>query len=112
RRFTVRHLEPMEKARMPRIYRALKRRKRRAPVTPGDGCGRRRGLRLWTLDLGPWTPRRGFTLLELLIAVSIFAIVLAAINGVFYAAMRLQRSATRNVEESLPVQQVLTLIKR
>ena len=54
----------------------------------------------------------GFTLLELLIAVSIFAIVLAAINSVFYAAMRLERSATRSVEEAQPLEQTVALIKR
>src|SRR5437763_10545402 len=54
----------------------------------------------------------GFTLLELLIAVAIFAVVLAAINGVFYGAMRLQRSSSRSVEESLPIQQALAIIKR
>src|ERR1051325_11630883 len=57
--------------------------------------------------------RRGaFTLLELLIAVAIFAIVLTAMNGVFYAAMRLQRSGSRMVEESVPIQQAVSVIKR
>src|SRR5438876_1230732 len=55
---------------------------------------------------------RGFTLLELLLAVSIFALVLAAINSVFYAAMRLQRSAARTVEEALPIQQALVILKK
>jgi type II secretion system protein J len=54
----------------------------------------------------------GFTLLELLIAVSIFAIVLAAINSVFYAAMRLERTASRSVEEAQPLEQTVSLIKR
>jgi len=53
-----------------------------------------------------------FTLLELLIAVSIFAIVLAAINGLFYGAMRLRRNTTRSIEESLPIQQTLATLKR
>src|SRR5947209_4512497 len=39
----------------------------------------------------------GFTLLELLIAVAIFAVVLAAINGVFYGAMRLHRRSRRHL---------------
>jgi len=79
--------------------------------SPKSKVEERERARPWTLDFGPWT-HQGFTLLELLIAVSIFAIVLAAINGVFYAAMRLQRTATRAVEESLPVQEALTIIKR
>src|SRR4051812_18239005 len=70
--------------------------------------------RLWTLDFGLWTSPAApaFTLLELLIAVSIFAIVLAAINGVFYGAMRLQRTATRSVEAAFPLQQTLAILKR
>jgi len=55
---------------------------------------------------------QAFTLLELLIAVSIFAMVLTAINGVFYGAMRLQRKSSQAVEASLPLQQTLALLKR
>ena len=51
-------------------------------------------------------------MLELLIAVSIFAMVLTAINGVFYGAMRLQSKSSRAVEESLPAQQTVALLKR
>src|SRR5947209_4682063 len=54
----------------------------------------------------------GFTLLELLIAVSIFGVVLAAINGVFYSALRLHRRAWQSVEDSLPVTQTLGILKR
>src|SRR6266446_2649454 len=53
-----------------------------------------------------------FTLLELLIAVAIFSIVLTAINGVFYGAMRLQSKSARTVEESLPIQQTVAILKR
>jgi len=53
-----------------------------------------------------------FTLLELLIAVAIFSIVLTAINGVFYGAMRLQTKSARSVEESLPIQQAVAILKR
>src|SRR5437660_12636114 len=54
----------------------------------------------------------GFTLLELLIAISIFAMVLTAINGVFYAAMRLQSKTSRSVEEGVPLQQAVGVLKR
>ena len=50
-----------------------------------------------------------FTLLELLIAVSVFAIVLAAINGVFYSAIRLRNRAVELVDRTLPVEQALTI---
>jgi len=54
----------------------------------------------------------GFTLLELLIAVAIFAIVLTAINGVLYGAMRLRSKTARTIEEALPIQQTVAILKR
>jgi general secretion pathway protein J len=66
---------------------------------------------LWTL--GPWTQRRAaFTLLELLIAVVAFAIVLAAINGVFYSALKLRNRSAASLEKSLPLTQALIILKR
>ena len=56
--------------------------------------------------------REAFTLLEILLAVAIFAIVLLAINGVFYGAMRLRSKTARLIEDSLPVQQTVAMIKR
>jgi len=53
-----------------------------------------------------------FTLIEVLLAVAIFAIVLVAINGVFYSALRLRRKASEAIEQSLPVQQAVSIIKR
>lgn len=55
---------------------------------------------------------RAFTLLEILIAVAAFAIVLAAINTVFYSALRLRNRTTQSIEESLPVQQMVMVIQR
>ena len=55
---------------------------------------------------------RAFTLIEVMLAVAIFAIVLAAINGVFYSALRLRRRASEAIEQSLPVQQAAAIIKR
>src|SRR6185369_17743628 len=55
---------------------------------------------------------RAFNLLELLIAVAIFSMVLLAINGVFYGAMRLRTKTSRMVEASLPIQQTVAIIKR
>ena len=56
--------------------------------------------------------KKAFTLIEVLLAVAIFAMVLAAINGVFYGAMRLRSKTARLFEESLPMQQTLAIIKR
>jgi general secretion pathway protein J len=55
---------------------------------------------------------RGFTLLEVLIAVLIFSIVLGAINTVFYAALRLRNKTTESIEKSIPLQQAVSIIKR
>jgi len=55
---------------------------------------------------------RGFTLIEVLIAVAIFAIVLAAINTVFYSALRLRNRSAAAFDEALPVQQAVAIIKR
>jgi prepilin-type N-terminal cleavage/methylation domain-containing protein len=56
--------------------------------------------------------RRGFTLMEVIIAVIAFAIVLAAINAVFYGALRLRNKTVTSFDEALPLQQTLAIIKR
>ena len=56
-------------------------------------------------------PRSGFTLLELLLAVAAFALVLAAINGVFYGALRLRNKTVAGFDDSLPLQQTLTMLR-
>lgn len=66
------------------------------------------------MNLAPSSSRlnRGFTLLEVLIATVVFAIVLAAMNTVFFGALRLRNKATESIDEALPVQQALAIIKR
>lgn len=54
----------------------------------------------------------GFTLIEVLLAVLIFAIVLGAINSVFYAALRLRNKTSEMLDKSLPLEQALVIIKR
>jgi type II secretion system protein J len=46
---------------------------------------------------------KGFTLIEMLLAMAICAIVLVAINGVFATALRLRDKTSEAVEDSLPV---------
>jgi general secretion pathway protein J len=53
----------------------------------------------------------GFTLIEILIAVTIFAVVLAAINTVFYSAIRLRNQTTQAVEAAMPLEQALAVIQ-
>jgi len=50
--------------------------------------------------------------MEVLIATVAFAIVLAAINGVFYGAMRLRAKTVQSIDESVPMQHALAIIKR
>lgn len=57
-------------------------------------------------------PQRGFTLLELLLAIAVFAIVLGAIQVVFFSAIKLRNKTSDAVERALPLQQTLGVIKR
>ncbi len=73
-----------------------------------DDAGRARGARVETPHRAP----KAFTLIELLIAVTAFSIVLAAINAVFYSALRLRNKADQSFAEALPLQHTLTVMKR
>src|SRR5260370_20827343 len=58
------------------------------------------------------SPARGFNLIEVLLAVTVFAIVLAAINTVFYSALRLRARTSAALDESAPVEQTLNVMRR
>ncbi len=53
----------------------------------------------------------GFTLVELMLAMGVCAIVLAAINGVFFGALRLREATIRAVDESEPAQLALATMR-
>lgn len=55
---------------------------------------------------------RAFTLIEVLLAVGIFAIVLASINTVFYAALRLRNKTAQLLDQTVPEQQALAFLRR
>jgi type II secretion system protein J len=55
---------------------------------------------------------KAFTLIEMLLAVAICAIVLVAINGVFATAVRLRDKTSEAVEEALPVSRAMDLMVR
>ena len=55
---------------------------------------------------------RAFTLIEVLLAVAVFAIVLGAINSVFFGALRLRNKTTETLEACVPLQQALNTIQR
>jgi prepilin-type N-terminal cleavage/methylation domain-containing protein len=56
--------------------------------------------------------RRGFTLIEILVATLSFAVILTALNSTFYAAMRLRARAVKNVENLIPMNQAAGILKR
>src|SRR5687768_2007937 len=56
--------------------------------------------------------RRAFTLIEVLLAVAVFAIVLGAINSVFFGALRLRNKTTEALEAAVPLQQALNTMQR
>ena len=68
--------------------------------------------RLWTLDSPSGSGTRAFTLIEMLLAVAICAIVLVAINGVFATALRLRDKTSDAIEESLPINRALDVMQR
>jgi general secretion pathway protein J len=70
--------------------------------TPVDGAARGRDPRR----------ARAFTLIELLLAMMIFAVVLSAISGVFYGAMRLRARTADSIEEALPIDRALAILRQ
>jgi type II secretion system protein J len=61
-----------------------------------------------------FNPAQGtaFTLIEVLLAIGIFAVVLAAVNTVFFAGMRLRAKTTDALEDALPNDRATTMIER
>ncbi len=67
------------------------------------------------LRTSSFAPRRAvgaFTLMEMLLALAVSAIVLTGIGGVFYSAMRLRERTTALLDESAPLHQALTFLRR
>jgi type II secretion system protein J len=54
---------------------------------------------------------RAFTLMEVMLAVVIFSVVVVAMNAVFFGAMRLREKTAASVEEALPLQQTLAILR-
>jgi type II secretion system protein J len=53
-----------------------------------------------------------FTLIELILAIGVSAIVLIAINAVFFSALRLRNAATEAVDEATPIENAVTTMRR
>jgi len=73
----------------------------RLPVLPFENQQRR----------GIYGSRRAFTLLEVLLALAIAAIVLAALNTVFFSAMRMRATTTAMVQTVLPSDRAISVMK-
>jgi type II secretion system protein J len=58
------------------------------------------------------TGAAAFTLMELVLAMGVTAMLLVAIDGVFFSALRLRESTAQAVEDALPAQQTLTTLRR
>lgn len=62
-----------------------------------------------------WAPRRrtqGFTLIEVIISISVAAIVLLVINATFFSALRLHDATHARIDEDLAQRRALGLIRR
>ena len=57
-------------------------------------------------------PVRGFTLLELLLATAVAAVVLLAINTVFFGALRLHNTTHEKIDTDLVLQRALGIVRR
>jgi len=55
---------------------------------------------------------RAFTLIEMILAVGIAAIVLISINAVFFSALHLRDATTNAVDEATPLEQAFTIMRR
>jgi general secretion pathway protein J len=60
----------------------------------------------------PIVSPRGFTLLELLVATAVAAIVLLVINATFFGALRLHNTTHERIDQDLVLQRALGLIQR
>jgi len=60
----------------------------------------------------PQPSLRAFTLIEAMLAIGIMAIVLLAINGVFFSALRLRDRTSDAVDNALPAQQAMAILRR
>ena len=55
---------------------------------------------------------RAFTLIEMMLAIGIMAMVIAAMNAVFFSALRLRDHAASAVDAALPAQQATEILRR
>jgi type II secretion system protein J len=64
------------------------------------------------LTLAPRLSAQAFTLVEMILAIGIAAIVLVAINAVFFSALHLREVTQAAVDEATPLNQALDVLRR
>ncbi len=58
-----------------------------------------------------WTASAGFTLIEVILALAVCAVVLVVISSVFAGALKLQNSAAAMVDEKLPIERAMSQLR-
>jgi type II secretion system protein J len=64
------------------------------------------------MNLGNRHHTAAFTLLEILLGLAVFAVVLVVVHSVFYGALQLRNKSIASIENALPLQHALAVIKR
>ena len=64
------------------------------------------------LEIAGKSDADAFTLLEVLIALFILAMVMAVVHSVFYGALQLRNKTDQSFDDAIPLQHALTMIKR
>ena len=59
-----------------------------------------------------WTASAGFTLIEVILALAVCAIVLVVISSVFGGALHLQESVNKNLEQAMPMERALNVMRK
>jgi len=59
-----------------------------------------------------WTASAGFTLIEVLLALAISAIVLVISGSFFAGALKIQQRVNSNLDESLPIERALNILQK
>ena len=59
-----------------------------------------------------WTASAGFTLIEVLLALMVCAVVLVVISSVFSGALHLRERAAANLDQSIPIERAMNVLRR
>jgi len=55
---------------------------------------------------------RAFTLIEVMVALVAFGIILAAINGVFWGALKLRNKTVESIDAALPLERAISFLRK